>query len=74
MEQQGKCADDATHEQQRVFRVQDAYPYAQVSRQIAAVEQQCFEFNVQQLCFGDYQAQQLQGQLDPQYVFELQST
>lgn len=53
---------------------QDAYPYAQVSRQIAAVEQQCFEFNVQQLCFGDYQAQQLQGRLDPQYVFELQST
>lgn len=43
---------------------QDTYTYAQVSRQIAAVEQQCFEFNVQQLCFGDYQAHQLQGRLE----------
>lgn len=49
----------------------DAYPYTLVHDRIAACEQQAFELSVQQLTFGQYQAQQLQGQLDPQQYFQL---
>lgn len=44
---------------------------AEVYERIEGLSQRCFDFKVDKICYGTYQAQQLQGELTAQYSVQL---